>query len=43
MGLHRTVIAEFAPRSRAAQAYEALWREVRGRLGDEALAPGAGS
>jgi chromosome partitioning protein len=33
MGLHRTVIAEFAPRSRAAQAYEALWREVRARLG----------
>jgi chromosome partitioning protein len=43
MGLHRTVIAEFAPRSRAAQAYEALWREVRGRLGDEAVTPGAGS
>jgi chromosome partitioning protein len=33
MGLHRTVIAEFAPRSRAVQAYEALWREVRGRVG----------
>jgi chromosome partitioning protein len=33
MGLHRTAIAEFAPRSRAARAYEALWREVRERLG----------
>ena len=32
MGLKRTVIAEFAPRSRAALAYEALWREVRERL-----------
>jgi chromosome partitioning protein len=32
MGLRRTVIAEFAPRSRAAQAYEALWHEVRTRL-----------
>ena len=32
MGLRRTVIAEFAPRSRAAQAYEALWDEVRTRL-----------
>jgi len=32
MGLRRTVIAEFAPRSRAAQAYEALWIEVRERL-----------
>jgi chromosome partitioning protein len=33
MGVHRTVIAEFAPRSRAAKAYEELWREVRARLG----------
>jgi chromosome partitioning protein len=32
MGQHRTVIAEFAPRSGAARAYEALWREVRERL-----------
>jgi chromosome partitioning protein len=32
MGLHRTVIPEFAPRSRAARAYEALWAEVRDRL-----------
>jgi cellulose biosynthesis protein BcsQ len=32
MGVHRTVIAEFAPRSKAAKAYEDLWREVRGRL-----------
>jgi cellulose biosynthesis protein BcsQ len=33
MGLHRTVIADFAPRSRAAKAYEALWVEVRSRVG----------
>jgi chromosome partitioning protein len=33
MGVHRTVIAQFAPRSRAAGAYEELWREVRDRLG----------
>jgi chromosome partitioning protein len=32
MGVHRTVIAEFAPRGRAARAYEELWREVRSRL-----------
>jgi chromosome partitioning protein len=32
MGLRRTVIGEFAPRSRAAKAYEALWGEVRQRL-----------
>jgi cellulose biosynthesis protein BcsQ len=32
MGVHRTVIAEFAPRGRAARAYEELWREVRARL-----------
>ena len=32
MGLHRNVVAEFAPRSRAARAYEDLWREVEGRL-----------
>ncbi|MGZ4271654.1 MAG: ParA family protein [Solirubrobacteraceae bacterium] len=32
MGLHRTVLADFAPRGRAALAYEALWREVQGRL-----------
>ena len=42
MGVHRTVIAEFAPRSRAAQAYEALWREVRERLGDAAVTPTSG-
>jgi cellulose biosynthesis protein BcsQ len=33
MGVHRTVVAQFAPRSRAAAAYEELWREVRDRLG----------
>jgi cellulose biosynthesis protein BcsQ len=32
MGRHRTAIAAFAPRSRAAAAYESLWREVRERL-----------
>jgi chromosome partitioning protein len=32
MGLHRDAIALFAPRSRAARAYEALWREVHARL-----------
>jgi chromosome partitioning protein len=32
MGLHRTAIGEFAPSSRAALAYEALWRELRDRL-----------
>jgi cellulose biosynthesis protein BcsQ len=33
MGIHRSAVAEFAPRGRAARAYEALWREVQGRLG----------
>ena len=33
MGVRRTAVAEFAPRSRAAQAYEELWREVRESLG----------
>ena len=33
MGLKRTAVAEFAPRSRAARAYEELWREVRDKLG----------
>jgi chromosome partitioning protein len=32
MGVHRKPIAEFAPRSRAALAYEELWAEVRARL-----------
>ena len=32
MGVHRNVVAQFAPRSRAARAYEDLWREVEGRL-----------
>ena len=32
MGLHRTVIADFAPRTRAARAYEDLWREIQERL-----------
>jgi chromosome partitioning protein len=32
MGVERDVVAAFAPRSRAAIAYEELWREVRRRL-----------
>lgn len=32
MGVQRSAIAEFAPRSRAALAYQALWEEVQGRL-----------
>ena len=32
MGVHRNVVAQFAPRGRAARAYEDLWREVEGRL-----------
>jgi chromosome partitioning protein len=32
MGLHRAALGSFAPRGRAAQSYEALWAEVRGRL-----------
>jgi cellulose biosynthesis protein BcsQ len=46
MGRHRTAVAAFAPRSRAAQAYEALWEEVRERLSAAPAAPdgrGAGS
>jgi cellulose biosynthesis protein BcsQ len=33
MGLHRAPIAAFAPHDRAAAAFEALWAEVRSRLG----------
>jgi cellulose biosynthesis protein BcsQ len=33
MGAERTVLAEFAARSPAALAYEALWRQVKERLG----------
>ncbi|MCW3067292.1 MAG: ParA family protein [Solirubrobacterales bacterium] len=32
MGVHRTAIAEFAPRSRSAKAYQDLWVEVRRRV-----------
>ena len=32
MGLHRAALEDFAARGRAAQAYRALWHEVRGRL-----------
>jgi chromosome partitioning protein len=33
MGARRTVLDEFAPKSRAALAYRSLWQEVRERLG----------
>ena len=32
MGQQRAAIAAFAPRSRAALAYAALWSEIKGRL-----------
>ena len=32
MGEHRAPIGSFAPRSRAARSYEALWTEIRNRL-----------
>lgn len=32
MGVHRQVVARFAARGRAAEAYDALWREIRERL-----------
>jgi cellulose biosynthesis protein BcsQ len=32
MGAKRTVLAEFAPRGRAASAYEALWADVKARV-----------
>jgi chromosome partitioning protein len=35
MGVMRDVIASFAPRSKAALAYEELWSDVRRRLGEE--------
>jgi cellulose biosynthesis protein BcsQ len=35
MGVRRTAVVEFAPRSRAAQAYEELWREVRESLASD--------
>ena len=36
MGFHRRAVAEFAPRGRAARAYEALWAEILGRLNGHA-------
>jgi chromosome partitioning protein len=36
MGVHRTAIGDFAPRSRAARAYAALWQEIRERIGADA-------
>ena len=41
MGVHRSAVAEFAPRGRAALAYEALWAEVLGRLNGGTGAPEA--
>lgn len=38
MGAHRGALEEFAPRGRAAGAFRALWKEIRGRL---ALADGS--
>ena len=32
MGLRRSVVDDFAPKGRAAQAYRALWQEIRERL-----------
>jgi cellulose biosynthesis protein BcsQ len=34
MGLYRKPLGAYAPRSRAATAYRALWREVSGRVLD---------
>jgi cellulose biosynthesis protein BcsQ len=39
MGVERTVLAGFAPRGRAAVAYEALWVDVRERVGQYASRP----
>jgi chromosome partitioning protein len=39
MGSKRTVLASFAPRGRAAAAYEALWSDVRERLAQYASRP----
>jgi chromosome partitioning protein len=35
MGFHRSAVGEFAPRGRAARAYEALWLEIVERLNGE--------
>jgi chromosome partitioning protein len=40
MGVERDVVAAFAPRSRGAIAYEALWLDVRRRLGQRRAADG---
>jgi chromosome partitioning protein len=39
MGLERTIIEAFAPRSRAAKAYRDLWSEIRARLDTPSPAP----
>jgi hypothetical protein len=36
MGVKRDAVAAFAPRGRAAAAYEQLWSDVRARLGQRA-------
>jgi chromosome partitioning protein len=40
MGARRTVLDEFAPKSRAALAYRSLWNEVRERLGPAPMPAG---
>ena len=40
MGVERDVVAAFAPRSHAAIAYEALWLDVRRRLGQRRFGAG---
>ncbi len=42
MAVERTVVADFAPGGRAAAAYEALWAEVRERIGAGVAATGGG-
>jgi chromosome partitioning protein len=39
MGAYRTVIEEFAPRSRAAQAYRELWAEIGERVNSNQASP----
>jgi hypothetical protein len=39
MGSHRTVIEQFAPHSRAAQAYRELWAEIGERLNSDQASP----
>jgi cellulose biosynthesis protein BcsQ len=32
MGTHRTPVADFAPNSRSARSYEALWEDIKQQL-----------